>query len=78
MGDIARDPTEQTGFLKPTPEMYVEAAMGKCRSGVHYGYLSHEIVGVIIENILDIVPLDIPQKLFTAIYKRRAAKEKKK
>ena len=52
--------------------------MSKCRSGVHYGYLSHEIMGVMIENILDIVPLDIPQKLFTLIYKRRAAETKKK
>ena len=60
MGDIARNPKELTNLMKPTPEMYVEAAMGKCRSGVHYGYLPHEVIGLILENILDIVPYDVP------------------
>ena len=56
MGDIAKGPKEETSLMKPSPEMYVEAAMGKCTSGVHYGYLSHEVMGLIIENLLDIVP----------------------
>ena len=60
MGEIARDPKEQPSLMKPTPEKYVEAAMGKCRSGVHYGYLPHEIVGIFLENLLDIVPFEIP------------------
>ena len=64
--------------MKPSPETYVQAAMSKCTSGVHYGYLSHEIVGLIFENLLDIVPMDIPQKWFTGIYKKKALQAKKK
>ena len=56
MGDIAKGPKEETSLMKPSPEMYVEAAMSKCTSGVHYGYLSHEVIGLILENLLDIVP----------------------
>ena len=72
MGDIAKGPKEEASLMKPSPEMYVEAAMSKCTSGVHYGYLSHEVMGLILENLLDIVPQDIPQKWFSGIYKKKA------
>ena len=43
-------------MLTVTPEEFVEAAFGKCTSGVFYGHLKHEIVGVMIDQVSDILP----------------------
>ena len=39
-----------------TPEEFVEAALGKCTAGVFYGHLKHEIAGVFIDQVSDILP----------------------
>ena len=34
----------------------VEAVFSKCTSGVHHGHFKHEIIGLLIDSIQDIVP----------------------
>ena len=39
-----------------TPENYVKHAFSKCTSGVHHGWTNHEIMGLVIDQIQDLVP----------------------
>lgn len=39
-----------------TPEKYVDECFKKCTSGVHHGWVRHEILGLIVDNVSDIVP----------------------
>jgi hypothetical protein len=59
-------------MMVATPEQYVAAAFSKCTSGVHYGYLPHEIMGLIIENLKDIVPTDVPMKVAANRFRAKA------
>ena len=67
--NIKRKPEDPVDFMTCSPEEYVEAALSKCTSGVHYGFWKHELMGLIIENLKDIVPIDIPMKYFASTYK---------
>ena len=51
----AGEATESTLF-EPIPYDYARHALSKCTSGVHHGWPAHEIVGMVIENIDDVVP----------------------
>lgn len=39
-----------------TPEQYVAQAFTKCTSGVHHGWTNHEIAGLMVDQIQDIIP----------------------
>ena len=75
--DVTQGPNDPATLMKATPEQYVTAAFSKCTSGVHYAYLPHEIVGLLIENLKDIVPIDIPMKFFANMYRQKALEVKK-
>ena len=46
-----------TNFMVPTAETYVKQAFSKCTSGVHGGYIGHEMVELIWTNLNDIFSL---------------------
>lgn len=64
-------------MLVATPEQYVAAAFSKCTSGAHYGFLPHEIMGLFIENLKDIVPADTLMKLAATQFRSKALQAKK-
>lgn len=47
---------DDSSIMVSTPENYVKRAMSKVTSGVHAGYLPHEIIGLIWTNLNDIMP----------------------
>lgn len=49
-GSFKKDP------MSVTPEQLVEACFNKCTSGVHHGHWKHELVGLIIDNMEDLLP----------------------
>lgn len=78
VGEIQQNPNvPPKSMLEATPEQYVSAAFTKCTSGVHYGYLPHEVMGLIIENLKDIVPIEIPMKFFANQFRQKARNAKK-
>ena len=74
---IQENPDEPRSLMVATPEQYAAAALSKCTSGVHHGYTPHEIVGLIIENLKDIVPIELPMKFFANRSKQKALDTKK-
>ena len=76
--DIQTNPdVPPKSMMEATPDQVVSAMLSKCTSGVHYGYLPHEIVGLIIENLKDIVPIEIPMKFFANMMRQKATSNKK-
>ena len=55
-------------LMTPTPEQYVEAALGKCTSGAHAGYFIHEIVHLFLSNIKEIFGIAPGMKVFNGIF----------
>ena len=50
------DGIDTNSIMVASPETYVKHAMSKVTSGVHAGYLPHEIIGLIWTNLNDIMP----------------------
>ena len=59
---IIGDP--ETNIMVASPETYVNQAMGKMTSGVHSGYIMHEVIHLIWTNLNDILPIYFCQTFF--------------
>ena len=63
-------PGVEADAVHATPKQYVEQAFSKCTSGVHHGFLPHEIAGMVLENIKDIVPEEAVISVMTSVFQR--------
>ena len=54
----------ETNIMVASPETYVNQAMGKMTSGVHSGYIMHEIIHLIWTNLNDLLPIFFCQTFF--------------
>ena len=60
-----------------TPDEYVEAAFGKCNSGVHSGYWVHEIMHLVWTNINDLAPRELCMSFFDNLLRSHADEAQK-
>ena len=64
---------EKPGLLTVTPEHYVACGFAKVTSGVHSGYIGHELMHCFLTNLKDIFPSG-PSLLLGKLFGHAAAK----
>mmetsp|Transcript_17914 Transcript_17914/g.30469 ORF Transcript_17914/g.30469 Transcript_17914/m.30469 type:complete len:104 (+) Transcript_17914:702-1013(+) len=45
-------------IIEVTPTQCIRASLQKCTSGLHFGAFQHELLGIFLTNVMDLLPLE--------------------
>jgi uncharacterized membrane protein len=63
-------------FLSVTPEQCIKESLNKCTSGLIFGALPHEILGTLLNNVMDLMPYE-SRMLMTSDMGKKILEDKK-